>query len=146
MNKLIIKSLQEAFHKLGIELAKRRSFYEFEYEHIPMLLSIDSNDHSIAFITYVVDSSNGSMNESVLNTAIDVVEEFHKDCCGDWNDGTPYFASPSYSLKGVKTISADWLKEQLKEFYDAFLFLEANIHLLCDSSIWGSIAGVDKEM
>lgn len=136
MNKLIIKNLQEAFQKLGIELTKSGSFYEFEYEYVPMLLSIESDDYSFAFVSLVVDSSDRNLNESILNTALDVVEEFHKKCCGDWNNGMPYFASPSYSLKGVKTVSPDWLKEKLKAFYDAFLFLEANIHLLCDSSIW----------
>lgn len=139
MNRLMIKNLQEAFHKLGIELIQSGTFYEFEFEHIPMLLSIDSDDYCFAFVSLVIESSDGCLNERVLNTALDVVDEFHKDCCGDWNDGTPYFVSPSYSLKGVKTISADWLKGQLKAFYDAFLFLEANIHLLCDGSIWGAI-------
>lgn len=146
MKRVIIKNLQDAFQKLGIELTQSGSFYEFEYEHIPMLLSIDSDDYCFAFVSLVIDSSDGCLNKSVLNTALDVVEEFHKDCCGDWNDGTPYFSSPSYSLKGVKTISADRLKEQLNAFCDAFLFLEANIHLLCDSSIWGSTAGVDEEI
>ena len=140
----MIKELREAFQKLGIELAKSGTFYEFEYEHIPMLLSIDADDHSFAFVSLVVDSSDGCLNEGVLNTALDVVEGFHKDFCGDWNEGTPYFASPSYSLKDVKAVSPDWLKEQLKAFYDAFLFLEANIHLLCDSSIWASIDMTDK--
>ena len=144
MNRLIIKNLKEAFQRLGIELAQSGSFYEFEFEHIPMFLSIDADDHSFAFVSLVVDSSDGSLNESVLNTALDIVEGFHKDFCGDWNDGMPYFASPSYSLKGVKTVSPDWLKEQLKAFCEAYLFLEANIHLLCDSSIWGLTDGKNK--
>lgn len=144
MNRLMIKNLQEAFHKLGIELIQNGTFYEFEFEHIPMLLSIDSDDYCFAFVSLVIDSSDGSLNESVLNTALDIVEGFHKDFCCDWNDGMPYFASPSYSLKRVKTISADWLKEQLKAFYDAYLFLEANTHLLCDSSIWGTVGGMDN--
>lgn len=144
MNRLMIKNLREGFQKLGIELAKSGTFYEFEFEHIPMLLSIDADAHSFAFVSLVVDSSDGCLNEGVLNTALDVVEGFHKDFCGDWNEGTPYFASPSYSLKDVKAVSPDWLKEQLKAFYDAFLFLEANIHLLCDSSIWGTLGGIDK--
>ncbi len=146
MSKMTIKNLQVAFQKLGIELAPSGSFYAFEFEHIPMLLSINAADHSFAFVSLVIDSSDRSMDERVLNTALDVVEGFHKDCSGDWNEGTPYFASPSYSLKGSKTISTDWLKEQLKAFYDAFLFLEANIHLLCDSSIWGMSDGIDKNI
>lgn len=129
---------------LGIDLAKSGTFYEFEYEHIPMLLSIDAAGHSFAFVSLVVDSGDGNLSESILNTALDVVEGFHKDCCGAWNEGTPYFASPSYSFKEVKSVSSVWLKEQLKAFYDACLFLEANIHLLCDNSIWASVDAIDE--
>ena len=144
MNRTMIKELRESFQKLGIELAKSGTFYEFEYEHIPMLLSIDAAGHSFAFVSLVVDSGDGNLSEGILNTALDVVEGFHKDCCGAWNEGTPYFASPSYSFKEAKSVSSVWLKEQLKAFYDACLFLEANIHLLCDNSIWASIDAIDE--
>lgn len=145
MSKRILNNMTGAFQDLGIELTKNGSFYEFEYEHIPMLLSMDASDQSIAFITHVVDSGDVSMNQSIFETALDVVDGFHKDCCGDWNEGIPYFVSPGYTLDGIKTVSSDWLKEQLKEFYDAYMFLEANIHLLCDTSIFGLAAeGVVK--
>ena len=145
MSKRILNKMTGAFQDLGIELTKNGSFYEFEYEHIPMLLSMDASDLSIAFITHVVDSGDVSMNQSIFETALDVVDGFHKDFCGDWNEGTPYFVSPGYTLDGIKTVSSDWLKEQLKEFYDAYMFLEANIHLLCDTSIFGLAAdGVVK--
>lgn len=140
MSKRILNKLTGAFQGLGIELAKSGSFYEFEFEHIPMLLSMDASDQSVCFITHVVKSGDVSMNESILNTALDVVEGFHEDCCGDWNDGVPYFVSPCFSLKGIKAVTSDWLQEQLKEFYDAYMFLEANIHLLCDNSIFGIAA------
>ena len=42
MSKRIINKLTGSFQGLGIELAKSGSFYEFEYEHIPMLLSMDA--------------------------------------------------------------------------------------------------------
>ena len=45
--------------------------------------------------------------------------------------------SPCYELIGFKEVSAEWLQEQLKAFYDAYMFLEANIHLLCDTSLFG---------
>lgn len=140
MSKRILNKLTGAFQSLGIDLVKSGSFYEFEYEHIPMLLSMDASDQSIAFITHVVESGDVSMDETILNTALDVVEGFHEDCCGDWNDGVPYFVSPCFSLEGIKTVTSDWLQEQLKDFYDAYMFLEANIHLLCDTSIFGIAA------
>ena len=145
MSKRTLNKLTGAFQNLGIELTKNGSFYEFEYDHIPMLLSIDASDQSIAFITHVVDSGDVSMNQSIFESALDVVDGFHKDCCGDWNEGIPYFVSPGYTLDGIKAVSSDWLKEQLKEFYDVYMFLEANIHLLCDTSIFGLAAeGVVK--
>lgn len=145
MSKRIINKLTGAFQGLCIELKKSGSLYEFEYEHIPMLLSVDASDQSVAFITHVVDSGDVCMNQSIFETALDVVDGFHKDCCGDWNDGVPYFVSPGYSLEGIKSVTTDWLQRELKEFYDAYMFLEANIHLLCDTSIFGLAAeGVVK--
>ena len=137
MSKRVLNKVQGAFQGLGIELKKGHSLYEFEYEHLFMFLSMDAKDQSIAFVTYVVDSCDISMDERTLNTALDIVDSFHEDCCGDWNDGVPYFVSPCYELKGTKEVSAEWLKEQLKAFYDAYMFLEANIHLLCDTGIFG---------
>lgn len=140
MSKRILNKLTGAFQNLGIDMTKSGLFYEFEYEHIPMFLSMDASDQSVCFVTYVVESGDVSMDENILKTALDVVEEFHEDCCGDWNDGVPYFVSPCYSLEGIKTVTSDWLQEQLKEFYDAYMFLEANIHLLCETSIFGIAA------
>ena len=137
MSKRVLNKIQGAFQGLGIELKKGHSLYEFEYEHVFMFLSMDAKDQSIAFVTYVVDSGDISMDERILNTALDIVDGFHEDCCGDWNDGVPYFVSPCYELKGTKEVTAGWLQEQLKAFYDAYMFLEANIHLLCDTSIFG---------
>ena len=137
MSKRVLNKIQGAFQGLGIVLKKGHSLYEFEYEHVFMFLSMEAKDQSIAFITYVVDSGDVSMDESILNMALDIVDGFHEDCCGDWNDGVPYFVSPCYELKGCKEVTAEWLQEQLKAFYDAYMFLEANIHLLCDTSIFG---------
>lgn len=135
MNKKILNKIQGAFDSLGIELKKSQDLYEFEYEHIPMFLSIEAKDQSIIFLTYVADSGDISMDKSVLEIALNVVDEFHKGYYGDWNDGITYFASPCFSVKNVKEVKADWQEKQLKAFYDAYVFLEANIYLLCDSSI-----------
>ena len=56
MSKRILNKLTGAFQGLGIELAKSGSFYKFEYEHIPMLLSMDASEQSVCFITHVVES------------------------------------------------------------------------------------------
>lgn len=139
MSKRFFNKVQGAFQGLGIELKKGHSLYIFEYEHVFMFLSMDAKDQSIAFVTYVIDSGDINMDERIFNTALGIVNGFHKDCCGDWNDGVPYFVSPCYELKGTKEITTEWLQEQLKAFYDAYMFLEVNIHLLCDTSIFGIV-------
>lgn len=138
MSKRVLSKMYGAFQCLGIELKKEHSFYEFDYDNALMFLSIDIKEQSIAFITYVVDSGNDiKIDERILQTALDVVNGFHEDCHGDWNDGVPYFVSPCYDLKGIKEVSSEWLQEKLKAFNDAYMFLDANIHLLCDTSILG---------
>ena len=137
MSKRVLNKIQGAFQGLGIELKKGHSLYEFEYEHVIMFLSMDAKEQSIAFVTYVVDSGDVSMDENILNIALDIVDGFHEDYSGDWNDGLPYFVSPCYELKGIKEVTTGWLQEQLKAFYDAYMFLEGNIHLLCDTSLFG---------
>lgn len=137
MSKGVLSKIHGAFQSLGIELKKSHSLYEFEYEHTLMLLSVGTKDQSIVFLTYVVDSGDMSVDKNMLEMALDVVSGFHKDYYGDWNEGVPYFASPCYSLKGIKEVKADWLQAELKAFFDAYMFLEANIHILCDHSIFG---------
>lgn len=137
MSKRVLNKMQGAFQSLGIELKESHTFYEFEYEHIQMLLSMEVKDQSFVFLTYVVDSNEISMDKNILEMALDVVGGFHKNYYGDWNDGIPYFSSPCYSLRGVKEVKADWLEKELKAFFDAYMFLEANIRILCDPSIFG---------
>lgn len=138
MSKKVLSKVQGGFQSLGIELKKENNLYEFEYDNVLMFLSIDTKDQSIAFVTYVVDSGNDiNMDEGILQTALGVVNGFHEDCSGDWNEGVPYFVSPCYDLKGIKEVSSEWLQQKLKAFFDAYMFLEANIHLLCDTSIFG---------
>lgn len=137
MGKKILEKIQGAFYALGIELIKCDSLYEFEYEHLLMFLSVDAKADSIAFLSGVVDSGFGNMNKHIFETALDVAVDFHKGYSGEWNDDVPYFASPEYSLKEVKSVTAEWLEKELKAFFDAYMFLEANIHILCDPDMFG---------
>ena len=86
-----INKIKKSFQNLGIELTKNGPFYEFEYEFIPMLLSIDANSQSITFITPIINSSDAGLNEQVLKTALDIVEDSHNGYSGEWNNGTPFF-------------------------------------------------------
>ena len=137
MSKRVLNKIQGAFQSLGIELKKGRSLYRFEYEHIPMFLIMSAKDVTVTFGTEVVDPGYDCMNENILNLALDIVDSSYNDCYGDWNDGMPYFVSHSYVLKGIKEVSAEWLDDKLKSFSNAYMFLEINIHLLCDPAYYG---------
>lgn len=136
MGKKILEKIQGTFHALGIVLIKCDSLYEFEYEHLLMFLSVDAKADNIAFLSGVVDSGFGNMNKHIFETALDVAVDFHKGYSGEWNDDVPYFASPEYSLNEVKSVTVEWLEKELKAFFDAYMFLEANIHILCDPDMF----------
>lgn len=136
MSKKVLNKVRGAFQALGIELKKFHCYYEFEYDHVMALLQIDEEEQSISFVTFVVDPS-GGMDELTLKTALSIVSNSHEYYGGGWNDGFPFFISPAYYLGDIKKVSTEWLQEKLKAFVEAYLFLEANIQLLCDTSLWG---------
>lgn len=130
----IIYKLKKAFRELGIKLTKDGYFYEFEYEHLFLLLSVDNGSDTFAFVAHVLDTQN-CLNEEQLKIALDVVDGIHKNYYGEWNNGVPYFASPEYFIGQGVEVTGEWLAKQLKEFWDAYMFLQANIHLMGDASI-----------
>ena len=130
----IIYKLKKAFRELGITLTKSGYFYELEYEHLFMLLSVDNGSDTFVFVAHVLDTQD-CLNEEQLKIALDVVDGFHKNFSGEWNDGVPYFASPEYFTGQGVEVTGEWLAKRLKEFWDAYMFLQANIHLMGDASI-----------
>ena len=127
----IIYKLKKAFRELGIDLKRSGRLYELEYEHLQLLLSLDNESASFAFIANIIDAQ-GSMSEEELKIALDVVEGFHKNYYGEWNDGMPYFVSPEHFIGDRVEVTRDWLGEQLKAFWDAYMFLQANLFLIGD--------------
>ncbi len=144
MCKELYVKLESVFQDLGLELKRSGSSLEFEYENMPVLLSVDVENQSFTFMTYVAIAGDDDMGESTLNMALDVVAHFHNGYFVDWNDGFPYFASPCYSLKCNKNMSVDWMKDRLKEFYDAYSFLDVNLHLVSDNSILDEVQRTKK--
>lgn len=124
--------IQKPFKALGIELKESCGLYEFEYNHTQVFLSVTETDESIAFVAYVfgVDKEK---DKNILDSAFDIMNDFHKGYCVEWNEGIPFFASPNYCLKGIGQVSTDWLSAELREFVEAYMFLEANVYLLCGS-------------
>lgn len=139
----IIYKLKKAFSELGMELKRNGAFYELEYENLPILLSVDNETAICVFVTHIIDTQD-CLDETQLKIALDVVDGFHKDYSGEWNDGVPYFASPEYFIGDEIVVTKGWLEKQLKEFWDAYMFLQANIHIMGDDSIM-KMRGLCKE-
>ena len=137
-----IYKLKKAAVGLNIKMSRSGSFYELEYEHLPILLSVSNEDDTFVLISHVYDTQD-CLDEQQLKIALDVVDGYHENYSGDWNDGVPYFASPEYYIGHGVDVTPEWFEKQLKEFWEAFTFLQANIHLLGDASIMNSI-GLSK--
>ncbi|MBR3609217.1 MAG: hypothetical protein IKL50_04970, partial [Bacteroidales bacterium] len=115
----ITTKLKKAFKELRIEIKDNTYFYEFEYEHLFIILYIFNDDNEFTFVTNVIDT-NDSLNESNLESAFNAVEVFHKDFTAEWNNGDPYFASPTYKIEKRGKISSEWIKNQLKELISIY--------------------------
>lgn len=137
-----IYKLKKAAVGLNIKMSRSGSFYELEYEHLPILLSVSNEDDTFVLISHVYDTQD-CLDEQQLKIALDVVDGYHENYSGDWNDGVPYFASPEYYIGHGVDVTPEWFEKQLKEFWEAFTFLQANTHLLGDASIMNSI-GLSK--
>lgn len=96
-----------------------------------MLLFLDNDTAMFAFIAYVVDVQ-GGMSEDDLTIALDVLDDSYKNYLGSWNDGMPYFVSPRYFIGDGVEVTGEWIRERLKEFWDAYMFLQANLFLIGD--------------
>lgn len=130
----IVYKLKKSFRELGIDLKRNGSFYELEYEHLFILLSVHNETDTFAFSTGVVDAQDGLTKEQ-LEIALDVVGDFHKNFSVEWYDGVPFFTSPDHFIGNGVELTGEWLEKKLKEFWNAYIFLEANIHLMGDLSI-----------
>ena len=131
----VLPKLREAFQQLGMEMKRNGSFYELEYKKVFMFLSIYEDEWTFAIFTYVIDST-GNLDGQMLSTAIDVVEGIYDCYSGGWNDGVPYFSSPEFNVGEGVEVTAEWLGRQLKEFWDAYMFLQVNLHMLGDRTIF----------
>lgn len=133
----IYNKMKHAFKALDISVHKKGILYEFEYEHFMFLLFADDINQTFTFVCWVIDSTDGGLTQDNFKTAVDIVKDSYGKYSGNWNGGRAYFSSPVNSLKKVDSISTEELSRQLKEFYAAYLFLETNMFLLADKSIWG---------
>lgn len=121
--------IKEPFKELGIELKGSSGMYEFEYNKAQMFLFVIEEDESISFAAYVAGVEKEE-DKVILEMALDIVSDFHKGYCAEWNEGVAFFASDCYCLKGKRQPPKEWLSAELKKFWDAYMFLEANIFLL----------------
>ena len=139
---VVFSKLRAALQEMGVDLISHGSFHEVEYKGIVMLLNVNEADGTFSICTYVFDT-NGSLNEQTLNVALDVIDDLYECYSGGWNDGVPYFASPAYIIGKDVEVTAEWLEMKLKEFWDVFMFLLGNIHLMGDKSLFPEMTEKD---
>ena len=125
----IIYKLKKPFCELGMELKRNGAFYELEYKNLPILLSVDNETGTCVFVTHIIDTQD-CLDETQLKIALDVVDGFHKE--------------PEFFIGDEIVVTKGWLEKQLKEFWDAYMFLQANIHIMGDDSIM-KMRGLCKE-
>ena len=141
---VVFSKLRAALQEMGVDLISHGSFHEVEYNGIVMLLNINETDGTFAVSTYVFDT-NGSLNEQSLDIALEVIDDLYDCYSGGWNGGVPYFVSPAYHIGNGVDVTAEWLEMTLKEFWDAFMFLQANIHLMGDESVFSEMTEKDTK-
>lgn len=135
----IYDKLKKTFDAMGIELVQRAGLCEFEYENHPYLLGIFEEEQSFYFTQIVFSFDDEPLPKTVFDTALEVAQSQHPDLDGQWQEECPWVASPLYTLKGVARLSKKDLEQMLKEFNEAAWFMQANIYLMTDPSIWADL-------
>ena len=135
---MIIDKLKKSCRQLGLSIKEMGELLDVEYEYIQMFISPDKKRNSFAIVAIVIDAQ-GNLDEHQFDIGLDVVRDFHKDYRGNWNDGSPLFASPEYRVAPKAELDPAWLKDKLEDFWDAYTFLQTNLFMLGDDSFFPDI-------
>lgn len=134
----MITKLKNACQKLGLQVKELEGFLDVEYENIPMLIAPDKKRNTFSIFAFVVDAQ-GCLDKSQFDIALDVTLNFHKDYFGKWDKESPYLASREYQVAHKTEIDPEWLKDKLGAFWEAFTFLQTNLFILGDDSLFPGI-------
>lgn len=126
MRTLIYEKIEKALAELGYELKKDGDLISFEMDSVDYFVCIDEEEKNFCVFGIVLGS------KDQFEMAMEVVNHFHRDYEGDWNDGKSYISSPVYSLKGFKAIPKELMNEIVNEFQEVCSFMEA---LVTDGTI-----------
>lgn len=121
--------IKEPFKELGIELKKNNNMYEFEYNQTQMFLYVVEEEEMFLFTAFVAGVEKREDKEK-LDIALDIVNVPHCVYSASWTGRDAIFASSFYRLKNKKQVSEKWLSVELKKYWDAYMYFEANIFLL----------------
>lgn len=124
----------KVFSELGIELVNQDMLYSFEMNHIDYLLDISEEEETFTIINIIVGIK-GALSKEQFETSLDVVKHFHENYDGDWNGGSSYFTSPSYSLHGIKSIPKDQMEKIIEDFFEVYTFMCLNVCIVTDDTI-----------
>lgn len=120
--------------KLGYKYKKEGAICSFETDTFEYLIFIDEETETFAINEYVMGLK-GNLTKEEFDMALDVTKHFHKEYEGEWNDGISYFSSPPYCLKGIKSIPQKQMDEIIKNFFEAYTLMTANVCLVTDDTI-----------
>lgn len=134
----MITKLKDACQKIGLQVKELGGFLDVEYENIPMLIAPDKKRNTFSILAFVVDAQ-GCLDKSQFDIALDVTLNFHKEYFGKWNKESPYFASYEYHVAPKAEIDPEWLKGKLEAFWEAFTFLQTNLFILGDDTLFQGI-------
>lgn len=116
------KKIAKALEALGIKGSVENCICAIEKDSIDYLIYIDEETETFSVMQYVT-GLRGTLTKQEFDTSLEVAKEFHKEYDGDWNYGISYFSSPTYGLKGIKTIPGDQLKKIIADFDEAWTFM-----------------------
>ena len=124
--------------KLGYKYKKEGATCSFETDTFEYLIFIDEETETLSINEYVMGLKD-KLTKEEFEMALDVTKHFHKEYDGEWNDGISYFYSPTYCLKGIRTIPQDQMDKIIEEFFEAYSFMAANACMVTDDTIpWQS--------
>lgn len=132
----LCNAIDTVLSELGTSMVyDENSLSSFEYDNVDYLLFMDEADGVYSIMEYVV-GLNDNLTEQDFNIALESVKEDYPDYDGDWNEGRCYLSSPLFILPPTGKIDKEFFVKIVKEFFEVWTIITADVCFMTDSSIW----------
>ena len=129
-------AIDTVLSELGTSMVyDENSLSSFEYDNVDYLLFMDEADGVYSIMEYVV-GLNDNLTEQDFNLALESIKEDYPDYDGDWNEGRCYLSSPLFILPPTGKIDKEFFVKIVKEFFEVWTIIIADVCFMTDSSIW----------